>query len=107
PTLPPVPLPAPRASTSPRSVISSQLAHEEFLGCPTPVCEGERPLAPREPTSSLVQLGPSFQIRCEPIQERLVPKLGVLRFQHPMAFVGKDHQFRWNALPLQRAEEFH
>src|SRR5580700_1521873 len=42
----------------------------------------------------------------EPAKERAVPKLAVLRLQDPVAFVREDHQFRWNAGPLKRREEF-
>src|SRR5262249_45864389 len=47
-----------------------------------------------------------FQIRSHPIEERLVPKLCILRLHDPVALIGENHQFRSHALSLQRAEKF-
>src|SRR5881296_3417385 len=51
------------------------------------------------------QLDPLLNVRRQPIQECLVPELRVLRLQHPVAFVGKNHQLRRHSLPLQRVEK--
>src|SRR6266550_2124243 len=40
-----------------------------------------------------------------PIVHRLVPKLGILRLEHPMTFVGEVEHLRRHAQPLQGREE--
>src|SRR5258708_6499646 len=58
-------------------------------------------------TASTIKLNRSlFQVCREPIQKRFVPELTVLRFQHPVALVGKNYQLRGHSLTLQRAEKF-
>lgn len=47
-----------------------------------------------------------FHVCRQPIRKGLVPELRVLRLQYPVSFVRKDHQLRWHALPLERAEKF-
>jgi hypothetical protein len=34
-----------------------------------------------------------FQVGRQPIQERLVPELCVLRLQYPMSFIRENHEF--------------
>src|SRR5689334_2957624 len=40
-----------------------------------------------------------------PVIHRFVPELGVLRLEHPMAFVGEVEHLRRNALALQGGEK--
>src|SRR5262249_35111131 len=66
---------------------------------------------PAEPFSECFRCEPrrggprSFHVGCQPVQKGLIPKLRVLRLEHPMSLVGEHHQFRRHALPLQGAEK--
>src|SRR6266576_1836754 len=41
----------------------------------------------------------------QPLEDGLVPKLAVLRLEHPMAFVGEVKELGWNPFALQRCEQ--
>ncbi len=45
------------------------------------------------------------RVLIDPFVDGLVPELGVLRFEHPVAFVWKVEHLRWDVLPLERGEE--
>src|SRR6266849_4772247 len=47
-----------------------------------------------------------FQVCRKPAEKCLVPEFAVLRLQHPVAFIGEEHQLRRYSLPLQRRETF-
>src|ERR1700690_3019287 len=50
------------------------------------------------PSTQLLLLRPLI----DPVVNRLVPELGILRLQYPMPLVRKVQHFRWNTLHLQR-----
>ncbi len=43
----------------------------------------------------------------KPLEDGLVPKLAVLRLEHPMAFVGEVKESGWNPFALERREQAH
>src|SRR5258708_9390196 len=57
---------------------------------------------PALPGRSSLRLTLRFQMGIKPTEHSVVPKLRVLRLQHPVTFVRINQELRLDALPLKR-----
>jgi hypothetical protein len=61
-----------------------------------PLCAASRPAHARH----------LFQVKREPIEERFVPELRILRLKNPVSFIGENHELGRDLLALKRIEKF-